>query len=91
METWRKTTKETTWCPRGQAEGMELLILIADNGNMEEKPPMRRPCGPWGQAEGRELLVLIADNGNMKENHKGDDLVAQGPGRGHGAACANRR
>ena len=60
METWRKTTKETTLWPRGQAEGMELLVLIADNGNMEE-------------------------------NHKGDDLVAQGPGRGHGAACTNRR
>ena len=29
-----------------------------------------------------ELLVLIAVNRNMKENHKGDDLLAQGPGRG---------
>ena len=38
-----------------------------------------------------ELLALVADNGNMKENHKGDDLVAQGPGRGQGAACTNRR
>ena len=52
METWRKTTKETNWWPRGEAECMELLVLIADNGNMEE-------------------------------NDKGDDLVAQGPGREH--------
>ena len=52
METWRKTTNETTWWRRGQAECMELLVLIAHNGKMEE-------------------------------NHKGDDLVAQGPGRGH--------
>ena len=36
METVRKTTKETTSWPRGQAKGIELLVLIADNGNMEE-------------------------------------------------------
>ena len=36
METFRKTTKETTSWPTGQAEGMELLVLIADNGNIEE-------------------------------------------------------
>ena len=52
METWRKTTKETASWPRGQAEWMELLVLIAVNRNMEE-------------------------------NHEGDDLVAQGPGRVH--------
>ena len=38
---------------------------------------------PMGQAEGRELLVLIADNENIEENHRGNDLVAPGPGRGH--------
>ena len=59
METWSKTTKETTLWPRGQVECMELVVLIADNGNMEE-------------------------------HNKGDDLVAEGPGRGHGAASTNR-
>ena len=33
----------------------------------------------------------VSDNGHMEQNHQCDDLVAQGPGRGHGAACTNRR